>query len=110
MEAEADSNGGSDRALAGTVGSEDHVEVWTRAELDVVVGHETRDLDPHNRAGNVAVVNMMSAEVVSPVVSALKLWAVGLLHDDLLVVIIVTDELVVAVGHDGAPLALDWRL
>lgn len=52
-------NRARDTALSGAVGTDDHVEVGTGFELDIVVGHEVVQLDADDGAGDVAVVNIM---------------------------------------------------
>ena len=51
-EVEAQANSASNRTLACPIRAENHVEVWTRAELHIVVGKEVLELYPDNRSGD----------------------------------------------------------
>ena len=50
---EAKSNGASNAAFAGTIGTNDHVKVWPRAKLGVVVGDKVVQFDAYNRSGDI---------------------------------------------------------
>ena len=54
MKAEAHRKSGSDGALSGTVRSQDHVQVRSRAELDMIICHEVDELHPDDRPFDIA--------------------------------------------------------
>ena len=50
---EAKSYGASNATFASTIGTNDHVKVWPRAKLSVVVGDEVMQFDAYNRSGDI---------------------------------------------------------
>ena len=51
---EADSDSTGDTALASSVGSKDHIEVWSRVEFDIVISDKVEELNTDDRAWNIA--------------------------------------------------------
>lgn len=52
---EPEANGASDAALPRSVGTNDHVQVRTWAELDKVIGEKVLELNPHDGSRHISL-------------------------------------------------------
>lgn len=56
-ESKTNDNGTSNGTLSSPVGADNHIQVGTRAELDLLIGQEVLAGDSHNRARHVATTS-----------------------------------------------------